>query len=725
MRFFGLLVLCFATLGQPLFAQEEVSEASEAVEEKEWTIRPEITAGVGMLVYRGDLFEGRKSLNLFQNKLAFHIGASQPVTDFLDVNFFMLYGSLGANERTLLPERNLNFESTITSAGFALSYNFFHVLKPGHRLEPFVSVGFEAFQFVSKTDLIDGFGNRYHYWSDGTIRNQPETTENLTTAIEITRDYEYETDIRELNADGFGNYSERSFAIPISIGYKLLLNDKVNFKMGIEYHWTFTDYIDGITDESRGLRAGNERSDRFYHTFIGLSYNLTQIPKNIDPDFSGDDRGDSDQDSIPDFLDDCPATPLGVQVDSKGCPLDSDNDGVVDYKDLELNSPEGAIVDSSGVALSDQDFEQLYLEYTDETGEYTEYTATSYALDSQERKTKRKKTSYTVKIGEFEEGVNDSLANILLSMPDVTTRQTEDGKTIIEVGNFESLPDALKRKVELESSGIATQDLIETNTSGEESRVTNIEQDMVSQETFGMPVNQVIQKNKSLPPPKRLITSQSEYTLDRPIDERSVSKADDSQYGNQTVYRVQIGAFANKLKRDVFGDIQDLLVVTTQDGLTRYYTGSFTSYQQAASRKIDIIGSGFPDAYVVPFKNGQRVSLQSTGQATPAQNVVPRNSSSSPTDSPNYGKVKFKVQIGSYASDIPTDVLDRMMDLGKVDQRQGSDGATKYFVGEFNTYEEANAFKQELAGRGFDGAFVAGEYNGNIISANEAIQLLQ
>lgn len=716
------MLLFLGVIAQPLFAQDEVEEEEEAP--KEWNIRPEISAGVGMLVYRGDLFEGRKSLNLFQNKLAFHIAASQPVTDFLNVNFFMLYGSLGANERTLVPERNLNFQSTITSAGFSLSYNFYHVLKPDHKLEPFVSVGFEAFQFVSKTDLLDSYGNRYHYWSDGTIRNQVETQENLGTAIEITRDYEYETDIRESNADGFGDYNERSFAIPISVGYKLLLNDKVNFKMGVEYHWTFTDYIDGITSESRGLRSGNERSDRFYHTYIGLSYNLTQIPHTIAPDFSGDDRGDTDLDSIPDFLDDCPATPLGVQVNDKGCPLDSDNDGIADYKDLELNSPSGSIVDSSGVALTDQDFERLYLEYTDESGKYTEYTNTSYAYESQERKTKRKKASFTVKLGEFEEGVNDSLANVLLSMPDVTTRQTEDGSTVIEVGSFESLPEALQRKVELESAGIATEELIETNSSGEESRVTNIEQDIASKETFGMPVREAIEKNKSLPPPKRLITSKSSYTVDRPIDERSVAVADDSQFGSATVYRVQIGAFANKLNKDLFDDIQDLLVVTTADGLTRYYTGAFTGYQQAASRKIDIIGRGFKDAYVVPFKDGQRVSLVSAG-ATPSANVAARPSVSSPTDSPNYGKVKFKVQIGAFTNDIPTDVLDRMMDLGKVDQQKGSNGATKYFVGEFNTYEEANAFKKELSSKGFEGAFVAGQYNGNIISANEAIQLLK
>ncbi len=57
---------------------------------------------------------------------------------------------------------------------------------------------------------------------------------------------------------------------------------------------------------------------------------------------------DSDGDGVPDDRDECPGTPEGIEVDSKGCPLDTDGDGVPDYKDECLGTPQGAKVDNRG-----------------------------------------------------------------------------------------------------------------------------------------------------------------------------------------------------------------------------------------------------------------------------------------------------------------------------------------------------------------------------------------
>jgi|TARA_R110002096_G_scaffold194791_4_gene377159 OOP family OmpA-OmpF porin len=59
---------------------------------------------------------------------------------------------------------------------------------------------------------------------------------------------------------------------------------------------------------------------------------------------------DSDGDGVVDSLDQCPNTPAGAKVDSKGCPLDSDGDGVPDYKDECPNSAPGAKVNELGCA---------------------------------------------------------------------------------------------------------------------------------------------------------------------------------------------------------------------------------------------------------------------------------------------------------------------------------------------------------------------------------------
>ena len=64
-----------------------------------------------------------------------------------------------------------------------------------------------------------------------------------------------------------------------------------------------------------------------------------------------DSRGcplDSDGDGVPDYLDECPGTPGGIEVDGKGCPLDTDGDGAPDYTDECPGTPEGAKVDYRG-----------------------------------------------------------------------------------------------------------------------------------------------------------------------------------------------------------------------------------------------------------------------------------------------------------------------------------------------------------------------------------------
>jgi len=60
---------------------------------------------------------------------------------------------------------------------------------------------------------------------------------------------------------------------------------------------------------------------------------------------------DTDGDGVPDYRDECPGTPKGVIVDERGCPLDTDGDGVPDYRDECPGTPEGVIVDENGCPL--------------------------------------------------------------------------------------------------------------------------------------------------------------------------------------------------------------------------------------------------------------------------------------------------------------------------------------------------------------------------------------
>jgi outer membrane protein OmpA-like peptidoglycan-associated protein len=72
---------------------------------------------------------------------------------------------------------------------------------------------------------------------------------------------------------------------------------------------------------------------------LGLHYVWGGKPKDIDLD------------GVRDWLDTCPATPIGAKVDAHGCPIDSDHDGVFDGIDKCEGTPAGAKVDKDGCPI--------------------------------------------------------------------------------------------------------------------------------------------------------------------------------------------------------------------------------------------------------------------------------------------------------------------------------------------------------------------------------------
>src|SRR5690606_27008354 len=149
-----------------------------------------------------------------------------------------------------------------------LLYDFGNFIGDEYRVRPFVSAGISGFEFLSKTDLKDAHGNRYHYWSDGSIKNMQEGAPGAQNAEELVRDYEYESDIRELNRDGFGWYAERAWAAPVGIGAVMKVSDRFDIRFGFQYWLTTTDYIDGIAQGGTGARKGTKNRDNFTYTSV-------------------------------------------------------------------------------------------------------------------------------------------------------------------------------------------------------------------------------------------------------------------------------------------------------------------------------------------------------------------------------------------------------------------------------------------------------------------------
>ena len=55
------------------------------------------------------------------------------------------------------------------------------------------------------------------------------------------------------------------------------ISDRFDLKMGMQYYFTTTDYVDGITNNSLGTRAGNSHKDNFVYTSFALQYDLVFV----------------------------------------------------------------------------------------------------------------------------------------------------------------------------------------------------------------------------------------------------------------------------------------------------------------------------------------------------------------------------------------------------------------------------------------------------------------
>ena len=659
---FILLILC-----NNCIAQIVATDSSES--QKSFNFKPLLGLGTGMFTYYGDISAPHKLDQPLVSRIGYDLSVSQEITKTIYLRFYVFVGKLGANERSL--ERNLNFESRITTGGIELNYNFNNFLNTDHLVEPYISIGIESCEFLSKTDLKDANGSIYYYWSDGSIRNIDENDPNAENAIRLVRDYTYESDIRELNLDGFGKYAERTWAVPAGIGVNLLLNNRWSFRLGTAMHFTFTDYIEGITEESIGNRKGDAANDRFLMSSFSLNYHFFSKDKKKqeeaerykDVDFTALNEDDQDNDGIADFSDDCPNTPQGITVNNNGCPDDEDGDGVPDYFDEEAETPDSAVVDENGRTLPDSLIQESYLRYTDSTGLFAQVT---HKVDANEVQKKKVSHKYYISMGSYSEEISPSAADIYLNDPDV--------KTIMK--------------------GNDTYFVVKQNKETEQNSAENIT-------------------------PKEKTAHHETNIVENTLSNNSTATND------LVIYRVQLGAFSRKLPESTFLDFKDVLEVPSNDGITRYYSGSFSDINEATKHKNKAEMNGFKGAFVVPFKNGKRISFSDAEQTvTKQQNNLEKIKDRKEIISDQTSNVTFAVQVASCKERASSTDLNKYKKYGQLSS-VNMNGMIKYIVGSFSDYSAAQQLREKIIAGSIKGAFVVGYYDGKIIPASKAVNMLK
>ncbi len=714
------------------YSFDEQENDFESSSEEEFILKPQVSLGTGMLTFYGDIGSNHQGYHPMVSRLATTLRLINPLNDFLDLGFYVLFGQISANERTLT--RNLNFNSNITTGGITINYNFNQFLKKGRNVEPYIHLGLESIEFLSKTDLQDANGNTYHYWSDGSIKDLAENDPNADNAIDIVRDYTYESDIREQNFDGFGKYQERTLGMPLELGANFHVGNKLKFRVGTAVHFTFTDLIDGVTNESLGNRIGDARNDKLLYTHIAMSYDFNIKSKKkpkfdvIDEDseqYYKEDTMDSDGDMVVDHMDKCANTRPGVVVDEFGCPLDDDSDGVANSFDDELLSMEGALVNLDGVTMTDDDHLENFRRYKDSIGEFSEWDTLHRSWGSDPRSLKtlidtrnltpKSKELYIV-IGSDIQGVSPNELWKKLANRDFQVKESGDSILYVMGGyDPEMVADVIK---ELEEDSVQVQGVVEIN---DQDEITPVD------------VNEIVEAKELISNnTNNQITDDNVETISQSNNESNNVESNDEfvpviDPETQTAsFRIQIGAFSRKISKSVFADLPEVVSVKGDDGLYRYFSGSYTDKTKAATHKVNLTTSGYNDAFIVAFKDGKRVTLREAGFEVQPGVVEDISMNSTPSINAVDPKlVKFRIQVGAFKEKVPTDYLDLFLDIGNVlPKKDVVSGFTRYYVGKLDTYEQAMAFRDRIAKKGLEDSFIVGEFKQKIITSREALNLL-
>ena len=674
----------------------KTTKNNETVDDLEELYKPILSIGIGTLSFFGDIGDtipGKNRINRapFQGGFSYTLRLVNPLTDFLDVAFYAMIGRTSVNQTTesaLYPTPNgLIFRSSIKSGGITFNYNFNQLLKKGHILEPYVHLGIESIEYNSEVDTNPNDGDN-SFDSDVSIfsSNQPK--------------------------------NKYAIGIPLEIGAHIHIGNKIKFRVGSAIHFTSTDYIDGINNSVNFPIGSGKDNLLFTHIAIAYDFNSKKEMPSIDPlmdeisiNLLLQDTIDSDGDSIVDHIDFFFFFPPNTLVDKFGCPVDDDLDGVYNSNDKELLTMEGVIVNDKGVTMNEDDFLLAYRKYKDSIGEFFEWDTIynlSYAgprrnalplkYDSPNKKSEKK---LFIVIGSDVQGVSSE--ELWEKLADIDFKVKESGDSILYVlGGYEKNELSTKIK-QLEENNIEVQGIVEISSDDE---IITLNQKEI-EEIMNTP---------------EFINDKSSTSNENPSEFLPPKKLND----NSPTFRVQIGAFNRKIKKSIFKDIPNVVGLKGNDGLYRFFSGSYTDKSKAASHKVELTLKGYNDAFIVAFQNGKRITLKEAGFEVKKKFTENLDFSSAPSENQIDPKmVRFKIQVGAFKEKVPADILANFEKLGNVKAiTNAGQGYTKYYMGDFMDYSNILKFRKKLVANGLIDCFIVGEFKKNIITSKEALDLL-
>lgn len=435
------LVFVSLLLCQLSFAQETKEAKGDSTKKP---IEVTISIGGGAARFLGDVQDASKkaTIHVIGNRTAFDFAFGIDLNRSFKANFNAIYGRLSGNENTF--ESHRNFDAQMVQAGLNVEYNFGGLYKDKLPvLNPFLIGGVYYSHYLNiATDLFAADGTEYNYWSDGRIRDIAEDATNADDAVNISRDFTYETFLAKR--------SIHTGSVSGGLGLDLHIARPFTVRFMSRYFHSFSDAIDGVDDGS----IAEAKDGLFFTTLSLMVHPMAFLPEDKRPDskykhlidFEKMDKEDSDADGIYDLSDLCAGTPKNVKVDKQGCPLDDDNDGIPNYRDKSPNSPSDQLVDQKGVPVNYKLVAQRWSESDDVYG---------ISWDKKYDNPRfRKDEGYTVNVDVVSKKEEGQTNPKILRIPELRKEVINDSIIVYRLGVYEKYETVERKRKELASEGI-------------------------------------------------------------------------------------------------------------------------------------------------------------------------------------------------------------------------------------------------------------------------------
>jgi hypothetical protein len=151
-----------------------------------------------------------------------------------------------------------------------------------------------------------------------------------------------------------------------------------------------------------------------------------------------------------------------------------------------------------------------------------------------------------------------------------------------------------------------------------------------SKEELQLALNQLLQQNKE--------------EVQTPVIPVAVDP--NSTEANQDLYfTVQVAVYNKPLINPTIKGVNELLVTKTEKGQFRYSSGEFISFAEARDRKNLVVAKGIPDAYVVAYYRGKRISIGEANKLLAAGIVPKKRGQVLPSTEENLSQVAQTIEI--------------------------------------------------------------------------------